>query len=141
MPERSRNVKFTRRIVVIFSVVSIVRRRDRRRQVGPVRARQRRAAASGGEKLSFIVVHGPGFAVHSEEALHHDRINGKKNEAGLWKAHQYRLMARRVPAGVEYSQAGQQFGVAIDQAVAKGGVIRWRLGSAPPPIRIRGLVS
>jgi len=75
--------------------------------------------ARAGEKLIFVVVLRPGFAVHGEEALHHDGVDGKKHGACLWKAEQDGLMARRVATGFEQSQAGKKFGIAMDEAIAK----------------------
>jgi hypothetical protein len=54
-----------------------------------------------GEQLLFVVIVWPGLTILGEEALHHDRINGQQNRAGLRQAHQYRLMPGCVPAGFQ----------------------------------------
>ena len=56
-------------------------------------------------------------------ALEHDGINGEEYGAGVWQAHEDGLMRGSVTAGFEQGQAGEEFRVAIDEAVAQRGMI------------------
>jgi len=53
-----------------------------------------------------VVVLGPGLAVRGELALHHHRVDGEQNVAGLRQAHEDGLMSRDVATGFEQRESG-----------------------------------
>lgn len=71
-----------------------------------------------GAELLLVVVGGPSFAVDGEGALHDCGVNGQENRAGVRKADEDGLMAGSVATGLEQSDAGEEFGVAVDEAIA-----------------------
>ena len=71
-----------------------------------------------GAELLLVVVSGPGFAIDGEGALHHDGVDGEEDRAGFWEADEDGLMAGSVAAGLKQSDAREEFGVAVDEAIA-----------------------
>ena len=57
-----------------------------------------------GARFFGIVVPGPGLAIGSELALHHDRVDGEQNIAGVRQTHEDGLMAGDVAAGFKQSE-------------------------------------
>lgn len=82
--------------------------------------------AGTGKKIRFVVVLGPGFAVHGEQTLHHDGITREQDTPGLRQAQQNGLVVRSIVAGFEEGETGKKFRVAMDETVAQSGMVPLR---------------
>lgn len=76
-----------------------------------------------GEKHLRIIVLGPGLSVQAELALHHDSVNGEKYGTGTRQVNEHGLVARAVAVRFQQREAGQQFRVAVNETIAKRGMI------------------
>src|SRR5437868_12269667 len=79
--------------------------------------------ARAGAQLLLVVIQRPGLTIRGKKTLHDHGVDSQQHRAGLRQAHQHRLMSRCMPTGLEQRQAGQEFGISINQPVTQGRMI------------------
>lgn len=88
--------------------------------------RQIEQFARAGDGTRSIGVHWAGLPIGGEIVLSGDGVDGEEHWAGLGEVHEDRLVARNMSTGLDEFDAGKQFGIALDQAVPRGGLIPLR---------------